>query len=77
LKKFYLYFYEILFFQDIIRLIRQIIIALNTFHERNIIHRDVKIQNIFVDKDYNFKLSIVFLLFHFILFLKVIMDYRD
>jgi serine/threonine-protein kinase len=51
--------------KDIIRLIRQITTALNTLHERNIIHRDLKMRNILVDKDFNFKLSLIFLYSNF------------
>jgi serine/threonine protein kinase len=45
--------------KDIIRLSFQIATALRTLHERNIIHRDLKISNILVTKDGNFKLSLL------------------
>jgi serine/threonine-protein kinase len=45
--------------KDIIRLSFQIATALRTLHEKNIIHRDLKISNILVTKDGNFKLSLL------------------
>jgi serine/threonine protein kinase len=62
--------------KDIIRLIRQITTALNTLHERNIIHRDLKMRNILVDKDFNLKLSLTFFYFLFIFFLFIFLFYR-
>jgi serine/threonine protein kinase len=43
--------------KDITRLLYQITTALKTLHDKNIIHRDLKLPNIFVTKDGNFKLG--------------------
>jgi serine/threonine protein kinase len=58
--------------------------AVGALHEKNIIHRDIKLENIFITKDNNFKLGkifvnilllciysfylFLFILFYFILF---------
>jgi serine/threonine protein kinase len=35
--------------------------AVDALHERNIIHRDIKLENIFITKDNNFKLGKIFI----------------
>jgi serine/threonine protein kinase len=43
--------------------------AVDVLHERNIVHRDIKLENIFVTKDNNFKLGEIFFFFFFVLFI--------
>jgi serine/threonine protein kinase len=38
--------------------------AVGTLHERNIIHRDIKLENIFITSDNNFKLGNIIIYIH-------------
>jgi serine/threonine protein kinase len=61
--------------------------AVDTLHERNIIHRDIKLENIFITDDNSFKLGkyfvfyffffFFFLLIFFLLLFKAIMGYLE
>jgi serine/threonine protein kinase len=42
--------------------------AIETLHEKNIFHQDIKLENIFITNDNNFKLGIYYFIF-FIFFL--------
>jgi serine/threonine protein kinase len=39
------------------RLLRQIISAVKVLHEARVVHRDLKLDNILLDEDYNVKLT--------------------
>jgi serine/threonine protein kinase len=53
--------------------------AVDTLHERNIIHRDIKLENIFITKDNNFKLGsntiYLYVYLHFSFFFFFLGDY--
>jgi serine/threonine protein kinase len=54
---FFILYLSLLFFKDIIRVAFQVASGLETLHKEKIIHRDIKLQNIFVTADGNFKLG--------------------
>jgi serine/threonine protein kinase len=42
--------------------------VVDALHERNIIHRDIKLENIFIKKDNNFKLGTIIIIYLYLFF---------